>query len=154
MNNIKVGSRVRVTKTNYRDNTTYGIKVGSTGTVVSVDMSYCTDGGCVFIDWDDVDAPNRPMYSIGEHTQLELIEDDEPDLFLYPDTPKGTKIVAIQDTESAYGVKIPKGSVLELQAMTYNCGGTHIAASWDGSYRNGMLVNVEHFMIWGINHEI
>lgn len=146
MSNIKVGSRVQVTKTQGID-IKYGIEVGSTGTVLRVDDDYFTEGACAFIDWDNVKAPNRPMYCTGEHNQLELIEDDESDPFLYPDTPKGTKIVAIQDTESAYGVKIPKGSVLELQAMTYACGGTHIVASWDGSYRNGILVNVEHFMI-------
>lgn len=136
MSNIKVGSRVKVTELQGGD-TFCGIEVGSTGTVLRV------DGICAFIDWDDMSASDRPMYCI----QLELIEYVEPDLYLYPDTPKGTKIVAIQDTVSAYGVKIPKGSVLKLQAMTYACSGTHIAASWDGSYRNGMLVNVEHFMI-------
>ena len=38
----------------------------------------------------------------------------KPDDFIYPDTPEGTKIVAIRDTESLLGVDIPKGTVLTL----------------------------------------
>lgn len=38
----------------------------------------------------------------------------KPDDFIYPDTPRGTKIVAIRDTESLLGVDIPKGTVLTL----------------------------------------
>ena len=40
----------------------------------------------------------------------------KPDDFIYPDTPAGTKIIAIRDTESLLGVDIPKGTVLTLGA--------------------------------------
>ena len=40
----------------------------------------------------------------------------KPDDFIYPDTPAGTRIVAIRDTESLLGVDIPKGTVLTLGA--------------------------------------
>lgn len=139
MSSIKIGSRVYV-KLAYADED-YGIYVGAIGTVRKIDEH--NSKPTAYMTWDDHAVDDTyVMYQ----SQLELLE-DEPDLYLYPDTPKGTKIVAIKDTVSAYEVKIPKGSILELQAMTYACGGTHIVASWDGSYRNGMLVNVEHFMI-------
>lgn len=141
MSSIKIGSRVQVTKLVEFDRA-YGIYIGACGTVRSVNVR--SRKPSAYINWDDHDAD---IWRFMFQDQLELIEEDEPDLYLYPDTPKGTKIVAIQDTVSAYGINIPKGSALELQAMTYACGGTHIAASWDGSYRNGVLVNVEHFMI-------
>lgn len=49
---------------------------------------------------------------------IDLIKVDltKPDDFIYPDTPAGTKIIAIRDTESLLGVDIPKGTVLTLGA--------------------------------------
>lgn len=40
----------------------------------------------------------------------------KPDDFIYPDTPAGTKIVAIRDTKGLLGVGISKGTVLTLGA--------------------------------------
>ena len=43
----------------------------------------------------------------------------KPDDFIYPDTPAGTKIIAIRDTESLLGIDIPKGVVLTLGSYTH-----------------------------------
>lgn len=47
---------------------------------------------------------------------IDLIKVDltKPDDFIYPDTPAGTKIVAIRDTQSLSNMYIPKGTVLTL----------------------------------------
>ena len=45
------------------------------------------------------------------------VELTKPDDFIYPDTPSGTKIIAIRDTESLLGVGIPKGTVLTLATL-------------------------------------
>lgn len=140
MSEIKVGSRVQVVSLIEFDKA-YGMYVGVTGTVRSIGA--CSGKPSAYMTWDDHDADDRRvMYQY----QLELIEDDEPDLYLYPDTPKGTKIVAIQDTESLLERPIKKGEVFTLAYMSYYNGEyIHVVNPTIG-YGN-LCVQVEHFMI-------
>lgn len=45
-----------------------------------------------------------------------LVDLTKPDLNIYPNTPKGTAIVAVRDTKTLLDVHIPKGTVLHLSA--------------------------------------
>ena len=62
-----------------------------------------------------VELSIQTNYTVGVRpTDVIKVDLTKPDDFIYPDTPAGTRIVAIRDTESLLGVDIPKGTVLTL----------------------------------------
>lgn len=75
----------------------------------------------------------------------EVIE--EPDLYVYPDTPVGTELIVTQDTMSKYGQLVPKGLVCTLHRKAYTpCGGYRYVTS---QYGQRYVIDCDHLMIKG-----
>lgn len=97
---------------------------------------YCVDPADFDLKVDDV--PN------------EVIE--EPDLYVYPDTPVGTELIVTQDTKSYYGVPIPKGTVVKLSKSAYYGDGGYRAVDIPKHLSNvwhDVIVDCDHLMIKG-----
>ena len=73
--------------------------------------------------------------------------DEEPDLYVYPDTPLGTELIVTQDTVSLYGQLVEKGLVVTLYQSHYSrCGGYR--STMDSTGR-AYWIDCDHLMIKG-----
>lgn len=75
------------------------------------------------------------------------VEVEEPDLYVYPDTPVGTELIVTQDTTTKYGQLVPKGLLCTLYREAYTpCGGYRYVTSMLGQR---YVIDCDHLMIKG-----
>lgn len=149
MSSIKLGDRVEVINLQGCD-IDYCINIGSTGVVNNVYPTYYPEGESVSVTWDHQDKyHDRKMYSSGKFNQLKVI--DEPDYYIYPNTPVGTKVVFVRDSASKMGFTAYKGGVGVLEELPYKHGKyLYIRLDQNGVAR---YYNVEDLMILGFDIE-